>query len=144
MIYNDRFVDPLEVKAQKTAGSLYEPEQIDKNILQIIPYQYPKRKITVEMSTEEFTCVCPFSGLPDFAILTISYTPNKKLIEMKSLKYYLHAYRNVRIYNEHVVNKILEDLVKVLCPHSMIVNAKFSSRGGMLNNVTASHKSLVR
>lgn len=140
MIYKNRFVDPLEAKAQKTAGGLYLPQEIDVSILQTLDYEYPRRRIDVEMTTDEFTCVCPFSGLPDFAELSIRYTPRKKLIEMKSLKYYLYAFRNARVYNEHAVNKILDDLVKVLNPRSMTVCARFTSRGGVVNTVTALHR----
>jgi len=139
MVYDDRFIDPLEKKAQKTAGSLHKIDQIDVSILQTLDYEYPQRKIEVNMFTDEFTCVCPFSGLPDFAKLTILYTPRLKLIEMKSLKYYLYAFRGVRVYNEHVVNKILQDLIDVLNPWSIRITAQFTSRGGMLNTVTAQH-----
>ena len=140
MIYEDRKVDDIERRAKKTIGETFLPEDIDKNILKTIPYQYPYRKISVQIETEEFSCLCPFSGLPDFAKITIQYTPNKKLIELKSLKYYFYAYRNVKIYNEHVVNKILEDLKKVLKPKSLTVIGEFSIRGGAKNKVIATYK----
>jgi 7-cyano-7-deazaguanine reductase len=140
MIYKDRFVDPLEKKAQKTTGETFPPENIDGSILQTIPYEYPQRKIKVELVTDEFTCVCPFSGLPDFGCLTITYIPRKKLVELKSLKYYLYAYRNVKIYNEHVVNKILEDLKKLLSPYEITVIGEFTVRGGIRSTVTAHYK----
>ena len=92
------------------------------------------------MSTDEFTCVCPFSGLPDFATIIIRYIPRKKLIEMKALKYYLYAFRNVKIYNEHVVNKILEDLISVLKPYEMTIEGEFTVRGGVENKVVATFK----
>ncbi len=137
MIYEQRFEDPAEKKAKKTAGVSYLPSQIDTTILETIAYEYPQRKINVESSTDEFTCICPYSGLPDFARLTIRYVPRRKLIELKSLKYYLYAFRNVKVYNEHAVNKILEDLVKVLNPYEMTVVGEFTSRGGIKNTVTA-------
>ena len=140
MIYQQRFEDPAEKKAKKTAGSAYLPRQIDTTILETIVYEYPKRKISVESATDEFTCICPYSGLPDFARLTIRYIPRHKLIELKSLKYYLYAFRNVKVYNEHVVNKIMEDLVKVLNPYEMAVAGEFTSRGGIKNTVTATYK----
>lgn len=140
MIYEERFQDPLEKKAKKTAGKAFLPKDIDCSILQTIDYQYPKRKVTVESTTDEFTCICPYSGLPDFANLTIRYIPRRKLIELKSLKYYLYAFRNVKVYNEHAVNKILEDLVKTLTPYEMTVVGEFTSRGGIKNKVTASYK----
>jgi 7-cyano-7-deazaguanine reductase len=121
-------------------GEFFLPKDIEHTILQTIPYEYTYRKINIELTTDEFTCLCPFSGLPDFAHLTISYTPRKKLIELKSLKYYIYSYRNVRIYNEHAVNKILEDLKKVLHPYSITVIGEFTVRGGAKNKVTAEYK----
>lgn len=140
MIYQDRTASSLEKKAKKILGETYSKEDIDRTILQTIAYEYPKRKITVETTTDEFTCLCPFSGLPDFAYLTIRYIPQRRLIELKSLKYYLYSFRQVKIYNEHVVNKILEDLVKVLKPHELTVTGEFTSRGGIKNKATACYK----
>jgi len=137
MIYKDRKETPIERKAKRTLGETFLPSQIDTTVLKTIPYQYPGRKITVELTTDEFSCLCPFSELPDYAHLTIKYIPRKKLIELKSLKYYLYAYRNVKIYNEHVVNKILEDLKKVLNPYEISILGEFSIRGGIKNKVFA-------
>ena len=133
------FIDPLEKKAQKTTGALFTPDKVDASILQTIDYEYPKRIVEVEMVCDEFTCVCPFSGLPDFARLIIRYTPRNKLVEMKSLKYYLYAFRNVKIYNEHVINKILEDLIRTLNPRKMVIEGRFTSRGGITNTVIADY-----
>ena len=140
MIYEDRTPIPLEKKAKKTAGKVFLPKDIDSTILQTFPYEYPKRKVVVELTSDEFSCLCPFSGLPDFAFLTIRYVPRRKIIELKSLKYYLYAFRNVKVYNEHVVNKILEDLEKVLKPHEITIEGEFTSRGGIKNKVKAHHK----
>ena len=95
----------------------------------------------MSLQTAEFTCLCPFSGLPDYARLTIVYVPYKKLIELKSLKYYLYAFRSVKMYNEHAVNKIMEDLKHILSPREITVEAEFTSRGGITNKVTASYVS---
>ena len=140
MVYKDRKIGPLEAKAQKTAGRAFLPRDIDASILQTLVYEYPKRKINVELSSDEFTCLCPYSGLPDFARLLIRYTPRRKLIELKSLKYYLYSYRNVKICNEHGVNKILEDLVAALKPRTLTIEAEFTSRGGIANRVTANYE----
>lgn len=140
MIYKNRKVISIEEKAKKTQGKIYSKDDIDVTILQTLKYEYPKRRVKTELSTCEFTCLCPYSGLPDFACLTISYIPRTKLIELKSLKYYLYSFRNVKIYNEHVVNKILEDLEKVLKPHEITVIGEFTARGGAANKVTASCK----
>ena len=140
MVYEDRKTSSVEKKAKKITGKISLPKDLDPSILQTIPYQYPKRKITTELTTDEFTCLCPFSGLPDFANLTIKYTPDTKLIELKSLKYYLYSFRNVKIYNEHVVNRILEDLKKALKPYQILVVGEFTSRGGVENKVSAFYK----
>ncbi len=141
MIYQDRKASSVEEKAKKTQGKTFLPDEIDTSILQTIKYEYPKNRITVQLETDEFTCLCPFSGLPDFAHLTIKYVPRNKLIELKSLKYYLYAYRNVKIYNEHAVNKILIDLKKVLKPYAISIEARFTTRGGIVNKVSASYQS---
>ncbi|MDD5585051.1 MAG: preQ(1) synthase [Candidatus Omnitrophica bacterium] len=140
MIYEDRLSNEIEKKAKKTLGQTFLPKDIDAHILQTIAYEYPKRKINVELTSNEFTCICPFSGLPDFAVITVHYTPRKKLIELKAFKYYLYSYRNVKIYNEHAVNKILEDLVNTVKPWAMTVIGEFTVRGGATNKVTAEYK----
>jgi 7-cyano-7-deazaguanine reductase len=141
MIYEDRVQSFIEKKAKKTQGEVFHPKDIDTSILQTIAYKYPQRKINIELNTDEFTCLCPFSDLPDFARLTLNYIPRKKLIELKSFKYYLGAYRNVKTYNEHAANKILEDLVKSVNPYEMTIVMEFTVRGGTKNKVTASYKS---
>ena len=137
MIYEDRPESDMEKKAKKSQAGAFLPEEVDTSILQTIPYEYPGNEITVELSTEEFTCLCPFSGLPDFALLSIVYAPAEKLIELKALKYYFYSYRNIKIYNEHVINKILADLKKVLSPRAMTITGEFTSRGGIKNKVIA-------
>lgn len=139
MIYEDREAEDIEVKAQKTVGKTYLPKELDTSILEVFPYEYPKREINVEYKTHEFTSVCPYSGLPDFATLTISYTPDKNCLELKSLKYYLYAFRQVRMFNEHIVNKLIEDLSKVAKPKKMKIVGEFTNRGGMFNTVTAEY-----
>jgi len=140
MIYEDRYIDPLEEKAKKTIGKTYLSKDIDSTILKTIRYEYPGRKISVELNTTEFTSICPFSGLPDFANLSINYVPRIKLVELKSLKYYLYSYRNIKIYNEHVVNKIMEDLKKIINPYEITITAEFTVRGGIKNKITANYK----
>ena len=133
-----RIVTAMERRSLKTAGPFFTPDQIDPAILEVIPYARSGRSITVELTTAEFSCVCPFSGLPDFAVVTISYVPRRFLVEMKSLKYYFCAFRNVKVYNEHAVGKIADDLARILKPRRLTVTAAFTSRGGIVNKVTAS------
>jgi len=111
-------------------------EAITPGVLETFAYEYPEREATVEVLTEEFTTVCPFSGLPDFGRLAIRYVPADSCIELKSLKYYLHSYRSVGIYQEHAANRILEDLVRCCSPRWMEVVLDYRLRGGINTVVT--------
>ncbi len=113
------------------------PEAIDREVLQAIPYAYPGRWTEVTYVTEEFTSVCPWTGLPDFGRLEIFYVPREKLVELKSLKYYLTSFRQVGILQEHAVNVILDDLVRLLDPLEMRIRATFRERGGISTQVEA-------
>jgi 7-cyano-7-deazaguanine reductase len=113
---------------------------IDTDILEAIPFGYPNSETEVVYETDEFTCVCPWTGLPDFGTVTISYLPEKSLVELKSLKYYLTSFRNVGIIQEHVVNRILNDLVKLVQPYSMLVEAEYRERGGISTAASAMYE----
>jgi 7-cyano-7-deazaguanine reductase len=106
-------------------------EAVDVAVLETIPYEYPGKEIAVVIDTDEFTAVCPYSGLPDFATITIDYVPAQRLLELRSVKYYLLSYRNVGIYQEHLVNRVLEDLVAACKPKRMKVTADYKIRGGV-------------
>ena len=112
-------------------------EAIDRDVLETVAYDYPDSATEVVYETDEFTFVCPWTGLPDFAQLVIRYLPHHTLVELKSLKYYLTSYRNVGILQEHAVNRILNDLVKLLDPVSMVVEANFKERGGLKTRAVA-------
>ena len=94
---------------------------IDTGVLETFPYEYAGKDITVNIETDEFTAVCPWSGLPDFAKIRVDYIPSRVCIELRSFKYYLLSYRNVGIYQEHAVNRILDDLVRCSSPKWMKV-----------------------
>ncbi|MBI4307386.1 MAG: NADPH-dependent 7-cyano-7-deazaguanine reductase QueF [Chloroflexi bacterium] len=113
---------------------------IDAAALERLPFEHPGSATTVSYETEEFTSVCPWTGLPDFARVVITYQPRRWLVEMKSLKYYLTSYRSVGILQEHAVNRILEDMVKLLEPASLRVEAWFNERGGLRTHAVAEHK----
>lgn len=115
-------------------------EAIDTEVLEVIPFEYPGTETEVEYIFPEFTSVCPWSGLPDFGTLTIRYVPGDKLVELKSLKYYLNSFRNVGILQEHVVNRIKDDLVKILAPKTLTVTAEFRPRGGIATRVAAHYR----
>ena len=114
-------------------------DAIDVAVLETIPFSYPGSSTDVVYETDEFTFVCPWTGLPDFACLVIRYIPGRRLVELKSLKYYLTSYRNIGILQEHAVNRVLEDLVALLQPVSMSVEAEYKERGGMKTKAAASH-----
>lgn len=114
------------------------PDKVKNSVLEPIAYQYKgKRDIDIVIEQPEFTSVCPMTGLPDFGRVTIKYRPGSKIIELKSLKFYLLQYRNVGIFYEHVVNHILDDLVEALEPKWMEVTGDFTARGGITTKVTA-------
>jgi 7-cyano-7-deazaguanine reductase len=104
---------------------------LDVRALETFPYEYPGKDIVINIDTDEFTAVCPWSGLPDFATIRIDYIPKKSIIELRSLKYYLLSYRNVGIYQEHLVNRLLEDLVACARPKWMKISADYKVRGGI-------------
>jgi 7-cyano-7-deazaguanine reductase len=104
---------------------------IEAGVLETFPYEYPGRNIVVNIDTDEFTAVCPYSGLPDFATLRINYIPGTLLLELRSVKYYLLSYRNVGIFQEHAVNRILQDLAACCKPKWMQVMADYRIRGGV-------------
>lgn len=113
---------------------------IDQSVLETFPYEYPGKDVVINMDTDEFTAVCPWSGLPDFATIRIDYVPDRVLIELRSLKYYLFSFRNVGIYQEHVVNRILDDLVRCCKPKWMKVTADYRVRGGIHTVATREHR----
>ena len=104
------------------------PEAIDVAVLETFPYEGPAQEIVTE--TREFSAVCPYSGLPDFALLRITYTPSDRCVELKSLKYYVTSYRSVGIFQEHATARIAEDLFKVLAPQRLAVTTVYNTRGG--------------
>ncbi len=119
---------------------IQQEDDIDVAVLETIPFDYPDSATEVVYETDEFTAVCPWTGLPDFARLVIRYLPHRSLVELKSLKYYLTSYRNVGILQEHTVNRILQDLVQLLQPVSMVVEAEYRERGGIKTKAVAKYK----
>jgi 7-cyano-7-deazaguanine reductase len=97
------------------------------------------RRYTIEFTCPEFTCLCPRSGFPDFATVRIKYVPDKKCVELKSLKLYINSFRNKHVFHEDVVNVILQDLVDLLNPWEITVVGDFTVRGNIHTVVTATH-----
>ena len=107
--------------------------------LEAFPNRTPGRYYLVTLETDEFTCICPATGQPDFADILVEYVPDKKIVESKSFKLYLWSYRNEGAFHEHVVNQILDDLVAALDPHYCKVSGAFNVRGGIAIRVDAEH-----
>ena len=108
-------------------------------ILETFPNQFPNRDYEIEITCPEFTAVCPKTGQPDFATITITYSPADSVIELKSLKLYLFSYRDRGIFYEHSINTILDDLVNVSRPRRMTVVGRFTPRGGISSKITATY-----
>ena len=105
--------------------------------LETWPNQFPGYEITIEIP--EYTAICPKTGLPDFGTITIRYMPQKACVELKSLKRYIHAYRNVGIFYENAVNRILRDLVNACKPAWAVVTGTFTARGGLSSTIRAQY-----
>lgn len=121
-------------KSLLTAKQIARP----RTILDTFENPKPSRDYEIRFVFPEFTSMCPVTGQPDFATITITYVPDRLCVEMKSLKLYFLAYRNKGIFYEAVVNTILDDLVAKLSPRSMTVVGDFAARGGTTGTVTAS------
>ena len=113
---------------------------VDADCLMAFDYEYPDGDANVEIDTDEFTAVCPWTCLPDFGALSISYVPDRLCIELKSLKYYLLSYSGVGIVQEHAANRILNDLVEACHPRRMTVTLDYKVRGGIHTVVTVPYE----
>jgi len=139
--------------AQKAAGKVsrfqkgpdfklvwHDESAIRPELLETFDYEYTGKPTDVTIETDEFTSVCPWSGLPDFANIAVVYQPHKKVIELRSFKYYLYTYRNVGIFQEHLTQRLLADLVKCCRPRYMKVVTDYNIRGGIHTLAEAEYK----
>lgn len=108
--------------------------------LESFPNPSPHRDYLIRMQMPEFTCLCPKTGQPDFATLFLDYVPDRKCVELKSLKLYIWSYRNEGAFHEAVTNRICDDLVKLLSPRFLRLTARFYVRGGIFTSVVAEHR----
>jgi 7-cyano-7-deazaguanine reductase len=111
-----------------------------RSVLETFENQFARRDYTIEIRCPEFTSLCPKTGQPDFGVLTLTYTPDAKCVELKSLKLYLQQFRNEGIFYEHATNRILDDLVAVVEPRRMTLVAAFTARGGITTSVTVTYE----
>ena len=121
----------MEFDLTQLGNQIEQPKSPDEATLEVIPNHWKDSSYVVNLFCEEFTCICPVTGQPDFAEMHIQYIPNETLVESKSLKFYLGSYRNHGIFHEFVVNKILDDLKTALNPKWIEVRGEFRSRGGI-------------
>lgn len=123
---------------QEGVRSLSLPEiEVFRNV-------YADRDFLVSLEIPEFTAICPRTGLPDFGVIHVRYRPHNWCLELKSLKEYFTAYRNVGIFHENVVNRALEDLVRAAQPHALWLHADYNVRGGIKTRVSARYSSAER
>ena len=104
------------------------------------PNPSPGRDYLIHMQIPEFTCLCPMTGQPDFATITLDYIADRRCVELKSLKLYIWSFRNESAFHEAVTNRVLDDLVRLLAPRLMRVTAKFFVRGGIFTTVVTEHR----
>lgn len=127
-----------EINRKNLGYKIIDPDRIDAGLLDTVEYEYKgQRDIDITIEQPEFTSVCPMTGLPDFGRIIIDYVPDKKIVELKSLKFYLLQYRNVGIFYEHVVNRILDHLSTAVEPKRMKITGDFTARGGITTRVSA-------
>ena len=107
--------------------------------LDTFEYEYSGKRIEINFSMPEFTAICPFSDFPDFATINLMYVPNRRCIELKSLKLYINSFREVKIFHEHVVNQILADFVAACDPLEVHVDGDFNVRGNIKTVIRASY-----
>lgn len=136
----------MAAKKQKLYTDEHAASGLDAKLpaIECWPNQFDTGNYSIEIASPEFTSVCPRTGLPDHGTLTIRYVPAKQCLELKSLKLYLLEYRNLGIFQENVVNRVLNDCVKACQPREMTVTGEFTPRGGVYSTITAHYKRAKR
>lgn len=119
---------------QKSVRNLKTPD------IEVWLNQYADKEYTINLEVPEFTCICPKTGLPDFALLKIEYSPDKYCVELKSFKMYTIFFRNTGIFHEHLVNKMVEDFVRSVRPRRLKITGEFNPRGGIKTTVMREYK----
>ena len=133
----------MSVELLESTGLLIEETPVEEmNLfpLDTFTYKYVGKETLISFTCPEFTAICPFSDFPDFATIKIEYVPNERCIELKSLKLYINSFRNVKIFHEHVVNRILDDFVCACDPLAVDIEGDFHIRGNIKTVIRASYK----
>src|SRR5947209_19079858 len=115
-------------------------EEMNLYPLDTFPYEFPGKKIKINFEIPVFTCICPFYDVPDFATIRLAYVPQKRCVELKSLKLYINSFRNVKVFHEHVINMILEDFVSACDPLRVEIEGDFNVRGNTKTTIRSSYK----
>lgn len=116
------------------------PEALPRVPLDTFAYKYPGKEIRIHFTCPEFTAICPFSDFPDFATIKIEYVPNELCVELKSLKLYINSFRQVKMFHEHVINRVLDDFVKACDPLAVEIEGDFNVRGNIKTVIRASYR----
>ena len=132
----------LEAPLDEARAAHYDRGMSDdfRKALETFENQYPNRDYVIESVCPEFTSICPKTGQPDFGVLTITYVPDRLCIELKSLKMYINAFRSLKIFHEHVVNRILEDFVRACDPLALDIEGDFNVRGNIKTVIRAAYR----
>ena len=115
-------------------------EEMNLYPLDTFPYEFSGKEIKINFEIPEFTCICPFSDFPDFATIRLEYVPQKRCVELKSLKLYINSFRNVKVFHEHVINMILEDFVSACDQLRVEIEGDFNVRGNIKTTIRASYR----
>jgi 7-cyano-7-deazaguanine reductase len=129
-----------KIKQSSYEGLQDKVRRLKTPAIEVWKNRYADKIYTITLDVPEFTCICPKTGLPDFAVIKIEYSPAKYCIELKSFKLYTIFYRNLGIFHEHIINKVLEDFVKAAQPRWVKITGVFNPRGGMTTTVTREYK----
>ena len=130
----------MDIEPRQKQFDFDGPEAIRSEVLETFRYESRGDPLDVDIDTDEFTAVCPWTGLPDFGEVIVSYVPDEKVLELRSYKYYLLSYRNVGMVQEHVTRRILDDLVAAVLPVRMTVSTDYRIRGGIHTTCTAEYE----
>lgn len=129
----------MTLEPRKKQLDFLDEGALTPDVLETFPYEDPGKPLDIVIDTDEFTAMCPWTGLPDFGTITVSYVPDQKCIELRAYKYYLLSYRSVGMVQEHVTRRILNDLVAVVEPLSMTVDTDYRIRGGVHTTCKATY-----
>ncbi len=130
----------MDIEPRQKQFDFEGPEAIKPEILETFSYAHQGDPLDVDIDTDEFTAVCPWTGLPDFGTVAVSYVPDALVLELRSYKYYLLSYRNVGMVQEHVTRRMLDDLVATVRPLRMTVSTDYRIRGGIHTVCTAKYE----